>query len=185
MNGRKNFLFATLIFATSFLKAQKMDEPPLFKYLQNNFDTAYVFDAYSGWDLAWPNYKIVGIKNHRLFFFRYSSPQAPRYSQEYSETKPDSNQYFLFMPVSTVEQERFRASLDSIDLWKMTTDDRSNCTFRIYDAGDVDFYMLSKNNRKKVNFEAPDFYERACPGDKNRQVAIRFIRLMNSVIPWR
>ena len=107
---RKATLLGTIILSTYTVFGQsKANEIPLFKYLQENFDSTVVCNSTNAWNSE-PHYQIISKNNKGLAFFTYYNPftffSARAYPKELAEkfvmlsinyrfSIPDKNRYFL------------------------------------------------------------------------------------------
>jgi len=191
-------LLAIIVSSYSVFGQSKANEIPLFKYLQENFDSSVVWNSINAWSPE-PHYKIISKNNKGLAFFTYMNPyghfSARAYPYELAEkfnmlsinyrfSKPDTNRYFLPVIVYYQYQDSLWHSIRKNDLWhlKDDKDEGEGCRISrcdIHDSGENYFFLITKNDIKELSFYDPFFYESCCPGREGRQKIIRIIDSFN------
>lgn len=115
-------------------------------------------------------------------------------------TKPDINEFFHFYPIEKKAIHKFWAKLHKIAPWSLTDDSvngfgcpprkpeitkAGDTIFRdenIYDGGGMRLYLITKEQIKMLDYYAPDFYIRICPGRKDREGILKIGKIFKEYI---
>ncbi len=199
---RKKIFLLFFCFSNTISYAQgKRDSLPLFDFLQQNFDTTIVLSTGSIWS-PWPDLKMISKHNNELLVFTYKDPflnykrkglPARLYTkfnkQEnlFNNILPDTNLFFLPVPVSYLIEPIIKKSLDSLQLWSISGDEKDGwgCKEKdceILDSVGYTIWLITRSDRKKISFYDPSFYENCCPGRIGRQKVLLFLKLINTFV---
>jgi len=118
-------------------------------------------------------------------------------------TKPAINQYFNFHPLPRDQVFKLWKEMLALNPWSIG-DDATNgigCPqeammkkikkdgksyiieyTQIYDGGELRIYLITKGNIKVLNYYAPEYYEKFCPGRADRIAALKIQSLFRKHI---
>lgn len=199
---KRNLLMISLLMLVNVLLAQKkLDEIPLLKYLQANFDSTVIMHVYSNWHYE-PNYSIV-CKNDKegLAYFTYKNPftnfSARAYPKElvdkfinlavsFKTTPPDTNRYLLPVSQIAIYKNDLWQTIQKNDCWHIKDDvllggGCSTGKYGIYDGGEYSFYLITKQSIKELYFYEPFYFEEHCPDNNGRKQIINIINSFGKV----
>ncbi|SDY21282.1 hypothetical protein [Hymenobacter psychrophilus] len=163
--------------------------PPLYRFLQQHFDSTIVYQQQGSWNQG-PNMLILSKKGQQVYFFTYRSPYQPTQghyipgglTQKFSKQEarfraiqPDTNQYFLPQRVSEPVLKQTWKNLHPTQLWQVRNNDARSSDEEciIEDASTVTLWFLTRANSRTACFYAPDFYEECAGPGVNRRQAIK------------
>jgi hypothetical protein len=174
----------------------KKDTIPLHKFLQNNFDSAIIYNPSSNWEFD-TEYLIMAKLNGYVMHFTYLNPYKQYFGRHtpetlssmfnrernhFGEVLPDTNRYFLpkFIRDSTIRNGSWN-NIISQNIWSIKDDrilgegcDNKRCG--IFDADNHTFYLITKSGIKQLYFYAPAFYlARCCPNKEGLKEAVSII----------
>jgi hypothetical protein len=180
------------------MSQSKTSEIPLFKYLQENFDSTVVYNSMNNWRPE-PHYLILSKSEKGFALFTYINPfvnfpggvypkelalKFTSLSVNYRFSKPDTNRYFLPAQIYYPYQDSLWKSISKNDIWNLNDDKKegnscNNKRCAIEDADEHQFYLITKYGIKELYFYAPAFYENCCPQKGSRFKALQIIRSFN------
>lgn len=163
--------------------------PPLYRFLQQHFDSTIIYQQQSTWHLS-PDMLILSKKGQQVYFFTYRSPyqliqgryipggltqQFSKQEARFRATQPDTNRYFLPQRVSEPVLKQTWESLRPTQLWQVRDNDTrpANAPCMTEDATTVTLWFLTRTNSRSASFYAPDFYEKCEGPGVNRGQAIK------------
>jgi len=195
--------------AQSQTHTQKHPFSPLRQFLQQVSDTTIVFQYTTNWigPSAFYAY-FISKKGDRLKlhayrdFVRSGSPDSVSNKQQLGPRNeiilvPESrNRYFNPLPVSPAQLKLLWSNLMAQKPWLIRDDkvDGEGCPeklritknsiedLNIYDGGGIQFMLITKNQIKALDFHAPDFYEKQCPGRVGRIAILKISALFDPII---
>lgn len=96
-----------------------------------------------------------------------------------------------FNAVATTDQEaiRFWDAIAKHNPWAIADDkvdgegcpqNHKNAWNVIYDGGGIQLILITKNQIKKLDFYAPAFYDKNCPGRKGRKAILKIQKIFAS-----
>lgn len=190
------------------VSAQLLDktEDPLYAYLRGQADSTLVLSHTSTWGMGTPLFSILAKKGNKISFYEYVGYSALRNSEItnspavqkkfrrihrvlITKVNPKMKEYFAVYPISSEEKLLLWKSVLSTNPWDIVDDkvDGEGCPvaedqkfYRIHDAGGHNLALITKNATKQLNFYAPYFYEKQCPGRKGRVAIIKITRLFTA-----
>ncbi len=191
----RSLLFVVLLCSTCFVTfAQKEDKPNALQlFLQANADSTIIFQQSSNWFPQSPYY-ILSKKADTITAYTYKAlpkldkriklPRSiglkirHRNSIAVNLVPIDVNMYFqpiYFSPKKLLnlwknigKETPWQLADDSVD-GHACIDSQGNRTGNyIYDGGGINLYLITKNEIKKLDYYAPQFFEKVCPGRKGR-----------------
>lgn len=193
-------LFPGILFLTD-AAAQSADSKcnPLQRYLQENYDSTILYATETVLNQE-PHYYILSRLNNQVALATYINPYSSfnghanktaeifiREQIIFRNTLADTNRYFLpvYLPVSNRLQ--IWDSLIANFPWQLQDDSISGegCNAprkpgcEIYDGTTAIFFLITKNQIKKLVFYEPAEYEKCCPGRNDRVAVIRMIAIFN------
>lgn len=189
-----------------------LQTPPLSslrQFLQQDSDTTIVFQYTTNWMGRSAHYAYFLCKrgdqvtlNAYRDFVRSGSPDSIPNKQQLGPRNeiilvPESrNRYFNPLPVSPAQLQLLWSNLMAQKPWLIRDDkvDGEGCPekFRltensiedlnIYDGGGIQLTMITKGQVKVLDFYAPDFYEKQCPGRAGRSAILKISKLFDPFI---
>lgn len=176
-----------LLYAASSSAQQhkKLEDSPLIKFLQREFDSVLIHHRHGAWYFA-PHFEIAVRFENKTTFYTYKSPYLshPRGASktvsnyfierqiQFGNTVPDTNNYFLRVNLNKENTYAFWLSASNAGAWKLQNF-RDSCRFTdVYDDDSQMFILITKQAIRSVNYYAPEFYETCAPGHPMRQKAL-------------
>lgn len=167
---------------------------PLHKFLQQNADSTVMFQRESNF-IELPEYTILSKKGDTITAYKYSAPpkidkrinlpsqiRKKLYQRDRLDlflTPIDANFYFNPIYIEADSLNQFWLSVSKLEPWKIKYDipdwpiDKDGNKVQIYDGGYITFFLITKDNIKKVSYYAAHSYEKLMPGNKDRQKIIK------------
>lgn len=201
------FLFVSM---SKFLAAQQNKQiTAMHKFMQANADSTLVLEFTSNWYHA-PAYYLLSKKGDTITCYTYKelkSPKAFKFLAPKKITKAiyekniyniynapvDINIYFNPFEVEQGQVIKFWKDIMSLHPWGLNDDsiDGEGCPVvkrndgvvelnDIYDGGGIKLYLITKDKIKVLDFYAPDFYVKICPGRKGRTNVLKLSELFKN-----
>jgi len=182
---------------------------PLRQFLQQDSDTTIVFQNTTNWMGPSALYAyFLSKKGDRLQlhayrdFVRSGSPDSVSNKQQLGPRNeiilvPESrNRYFNPLPVSPAQLKLLWSNLMAEKPWLISDNkvEGEGCPVKlritknniedlnIYDGGGIQCMLITKNQIKALDFYAPDFYEKQCPGRAGRIAILKISALFDPII---
>lgn len=172
------------------------------KFLQAHADSTLVLEYTSNW-LHSPAYQLLSKKGDTITCYFYADlnytgtghtqvPQSIRKSLYTSDIfiKPvDINAYFHVYPMQQQQAKEFWQQVAKHRPWLIHDDaqdgtgcpvDKNKNRQSISDGGGIRLYLITKAAINILDFYAPDFYEKVCPGRDGRRAILQISTMFNS-----
>lgn len=189
--------------------AQTPKLSPLRQFLQQDSDTTIVFQYTTNWIGPSAFYAhFLSKKGDRLQLYAYrdfirgGSPDSVSNKQQLGPRNeiilvPESrNRYLNPLRVSPAQLELLWSNLMAQKPWQIRDDkvDGEGCPeklritknsiedLNIYDGGGIKCMLITKDQIKALDFYAPDFYEKQCPGRAGRIAILKISALFDPII---
>ncbi|MBB6274085.1 hypothetical protein HDF26_004558 [Pedobacter cryoconitis] len=179
---------------------------PMHEFLKANADTTFILQYTSNW-MHTPEYLIISKKGDTISSYTYKSlpkvdkrinlPRAIGYqlnkrnTLDMYATTVDINLYFNPKYLSSDTLKQFWTSIVKLSPWQikddsidgngcpLTNDNKSRKT--INDGGGIILDLITKNGIQRLNFYAPDFFEKeVCPGRAGRKSILGISKLFET-----
>lgn len=197
------FLLGSINFATF---AQRKEKPNALQlFLQANADSTIIFQHSSNW-LPLSPYYILSKKSDTITAYTYKAlprldkriklPLSVALKIQYRNyvavnlVPIDVNIYFqpvYFSPKKLLnfwknigKESPWQLADDSVDGHACVDKDGNRTGSYVYDGGEIYLYLITKNEIKKLDYYAPQFFEKeVCPGRKGRISILKIEQLFD------
>jgi len=201
----KNLLiFFGLYFLMNLCLAQSKGVTPMHEFFQQYADSTIIIE-YSNQSFEPPSYKIISKKSGILNCFYYKAidsgllklynrklVQIPDTLRAFLQLKKNNfrnepaniNIFFNIVAINPDITKKIWLDISKFKPWQLL-DDKSypECSAVIMDANYSFMHLITKKEIKTLIYYAPEYYEKQCPGNKNRQGIIGIERLFSRYIP--
>jgi hypothetical protein len=203
----KKLLFLFFIFSLLKLNiyAQKSGITAMHKFMQLNSDTTVILEFKTNWLGIGPEYYLLSKKDDTISCYTYKELRKPIRALipekiSWAIFKYNTNNIASVAVDINIHFNPFEIKRDSVlKFWKDVTalnpflikddlidgdgcppiknKDGSTHNSIVYDGGEVKIYLITKDKIKELNFYAPDFYEKICPGREGRVAILKMVKL--------
>jgi hypothetical protein len=148
------------------------------------------------------DFQIISKWNRSTAYFSYYDPFKWAMGHEYPlalkykfldedelfrQTVPDTNRYFIPHKVDYRVRNQNWININQLNIWSLKDDNEKTDTCQrkcvVMDGSVYAFYLITKTQIRRLDFDNPDFYEECCPGNKNRQAALAILKIFESSFP--
>jgi len=198
------YLLIALTFIQNITLAQRNDPiQPMHKFMQANADSTLVFEFTTNW-FSTPAYYLLSKQGSNISTYTYKNfvkmksplgfPKEMAAALMKNQLKildepVDINVYFNPYTLPNTEKQKFWDDITTLKPWTLKDDavEGTGCpltkvgsetiTYAIYDAGGARLYLITKDQIKILNFYAPEYYEKHCPGRPGRAAINKISKL--------
>ncbi|MBT2561213.1 hypothetical protein J7E50_10260 [Pedobacter sp. ISL-68] len=178
---------------------------PMHKIFQQFADSTIIIE-YPSQSSDPPSYKIVSKSNDTINTFTYfpldttsknfikfhkSMPKVlgmvlSMHKTSFNTVPANVNIFFNFYKVNPDTAKKMWLNISKFKPWQLL-DDKSypECSAVIMDASYSIMHLITKKEIKTLIYYAPYYYEKQCPGNKNRQGITGIERLFDKYIPLK
>lgn len=190
------------------VSAQLFDkkEDPLYVYLRGQADSTLILRYTGGWNSGTPHFTILAKKGDSISFCEYvgylglgnreitNSPVIQKKFRKLrwvliTKVTPKMKEYFAVYPVGGAAKSILWKGILSADPWGIADDkvEGYGCPVNkdknypiIHDADGHNLTLITKNEIRGLDFYAPGFYEKHCPGRKGRVAMVKIVTLFTT-----
>ncbi|MCX2573881.1 hypothetical protein [Pedobacter sandarakinus] len=178
---------------------------PMHKFFQQYADSTIVIE-YPTQSFEPASYKIISNKSGILNCFSYNAIDSglfklynrklvhiPDTLRAFLQLKKNNfrnepasiNIFFNIVPLSSDTSKKMWQEISKFTPWKLL-DDKSypECSAVIMDGGHSIMHLITKTEIKTLVYYAPYYYEKQCPGNKNRKGIVGIERLFDRYITF-
>ena len=101
----------------------------------------------------------------------------------------DINIFFDYIPIDSQRTKKLWQEVLSFEPWQLVDDETygaeraSKSAGTTYYGGTWIIHLVTKKEIKTLCYLLPEYFEKQCPGNKNRQAAVQIERLFNEYYP--
>lgn len=184
MKTFKKLLFSFIIFISNPCFGQENGLIKIQKLLQENTDTAFIFQVYNTYELDYPSFKVLSKTKDKISLFEYKIDQTNENESITNKSQRpfdiNTSKFYNSINIDSKDAKLFWEKLIKLKPWSIKDDvvEGEGCPEKyINHQTGISFYLIAKEKIQKLKFYAPKYFEKVCATRTGRKMIIKIDRL--------
>ncbi|WP_157263237.1 hypothetical protein [Pedobacter sp. R20-19] len=202
-------IFLWILPAASFGQSKGLGITPMHKFFQQYTDSTIIVEYSQVADGRPSFYRVISKTGDLVDAFKYEPVDTSYYSvfklkksmpvvlwnmftmkrTGFNHNSADINIFFNHVQIDTSLTKKLWQEITSFKPWRLVDDYTYGAECNgipaglTYDSGTWIMHLVTKKEIKTLCYLLPEYFEKQCPGNKNRQAAIRIEQLFKTYYP--